>query len=58
MKNYQETWVKRLEDGTTESVKSVCQEIVDDDTGITDELCQTLAGLLFKHVLHNTPDEE
>lgn len=49
MKQYQKTWVKKLKESTTiEEVIEVCEDIVGDDTGTTDELSQTLAKIILE----------
>ena len=47
MKQYQENWLKRLEECEDDDVLSVCREICDDDCGDTDALTMELAKKLL-----------
>ena len=48
LKVFQETWLDAIvRSENMEQIKAVCQEIYDDDTGDTDELCQALAKIIL-----------
>jgi len=51
LKVYQERWVVRLAEAKSKKdTKAVCEEIVADDTGDTDELTQYLAKIVLANL--------